>query len=325
MKIGVIGCGAYSLAISLMLNKNNSDITIWSESEEKIRIINKKGQIDSILPDIKIPQNLKFTTDLETCVKDKEIIFIMVAAQFVSSTISKIEDYLSEDVIICIGTKGIEQDSCKFIDKIVLSMIKCKNLAVISGPTFAIDIAKGEPAALSLASHSKKAIDKITLALATDNLKIRSTDDVIGLEICGSIKNVIAIAAGIIDGLGYGNTTQAFLITEALHDIKSLIKSLDGDKNTILSYAGIGDLLLTCTSTKSRNFSFGRLIGQKFSSQELDAYLVDNTVEGYYTLKSIYKLINTKNIDLEIVNLIYDIIFNKENPEILIEFLISKK
>ncbi len=325
MKIGVIGLGAYSLAISIMLNKNNNDITIWSESDDKINTINKKGQIDSILPDVPIPKTLKFTTDLRETVKDKEIVFIIVAAQYVGNISAQIKNYINEDTIICIGTKGIEQDSCKFIDKVVLKEIKTKNLAVISGPTFAMDLAKGEPAALSLASHSKKALEMIKKALATDNLKIRTTEDIIGLEICGSIKNVIAIAAGIIDGLGYGETTQAFLITESLHDIKSLIKELGGDKNTILSYAGIGDLLLTCTSTKSRNFSFGILLGSKATSKDVERYLVDNTVEGYYTLKSIYKLINDEDIDLEIINLIYDIIFNKENPEILIEFLIAKQ
>ncbi len=325
MKIGVIGCGAYSLAISIMLNKNNNDITIWSEAQDKINIIERKGQIDSILPNVKIPTTLKFTTNLEECVNDKKIIFIIVAAQFVSGIVKQIKPFIKEDTIICIGTKGIEQDSCKFIDRLVLNEIKTKNLAVISGPTFAIDIANEEPAALSLATHSKYAQDAIMNALATDNLKLRPTEDIIGLEVCGSIKNVIAIAAGIVAGLGYKETTQAFLITEALHDIKSLIKDLDGDKNTILSYAGIGDLLLTCTSSKSRNFTFGRLIGKHTPKKELDAYLVDNTVEGYYTLKSIYKLINDEDIDLEIVNLIYDIIFNNENPEILIEFLISKK
>ena len=325
MKIGVIGLGAYSLAISLMLNKNDNDITIWSEAEDKIETIKRKGQIDYILPDIKIPSSLKFTTDLEIATKDKDIIFIIVAAQYVGNISRSIKDYITEDTIICIGTKGIEQDSCKFIDKVVLKEIKTKNLAVISGPTFAIDLAKGEPAAISLASHSKKALETIPKVLATDNLKIRTTEDVIGLEICGSIKNVIAIAAGIIDGLGYGETTQAFLITEALHDIKSLIKELGGEKNTILSYAGIGDLLLTCTSTKSRNFTYGTLLGQKAPYKEIERYLIDNTVEGYYTLKSIYKLINDEDIDLETINLIYDIIFNQENPDILIEFLISKK
>ncbi len=325
MKIGVIGLGAYSLALSIMLNKNNNDITVWSDAEDKINVINKKGKIDYILPDVPIPQTLKFTTDIAQAAEGKEIIFIVVAAQYVGNISAQIKEYINEDTIICIGTKGIEQDSCKFIDKVVLKEIKTKNIAVISGPTFAIDLAKGEPAALSLASHSKKAIEMISQVLATDNLKIRSTEDVIGLEICGSIKNVIAIAAGIVDGLGYGETTQAFLITEALHDIKSLIKDLDGDKNTILSYAGIGDLLLTCTSTKSRNFSFGVLLGKGADKKDIDRYLVDNTVEGYYTLKSIYKLINDEDIDLEIISLIYDIIFNNENPEILIEFLISKK
>lgn len=325
MKIGVVGCGAYSLAISIMLNKNTKDITIWSESEEKANIINKDHQIDSILKNIKIPENIKVTTSLEETVKNKDIIFLIVAAPFMKNTVEKIKDYLSDDSIICIGTKGIEQYSYKFMDELVLDTKLIKNLAVISGPSFAIDLASEEPVALTIASKSSLAIDEIKSVLSCNTLKLRENEDIIGTEICGSIKNVIAIAAGIINGLGYKESTQAFLITEAIHDIKELIKAFNGNANTVLSYAGIGDLLLTCTSTKSRNFSFGRLLGQNISKDEIDNYLKNNTVEGYYTLKSIYELIKNKDIKLDVIDVVYDIVFHNKDPHNLIEFLISKE
>ena len=163
----------------------------------------------------------------------------------------------------------------------------------------------------------------IKKVLENDTLKLRTTNDVIGVELCGSIKNVIAIAAGILEGLGYTESTRSFLITESLHDIKSLIYGLNGNKKTILSFAGVGDLLLTATSTKSRNYSYGILIGQK-KLEEADKFVNNTTVEGYYTLKSIYTLIKRKKIDMPIINLIYQIIINKKAPEKLVEFLIKK-
>ena len=153
------------------------------------------------------------------------------------------------------------------------------------------------------------------------NIKLRETRDVIGIEICGSIKNVIAIASGILNGLGYPESTEAMFITESLHDIKNLIKALGGSKKTILSYAGFGDLLLTCTSYKSRNFTFGHIIGKR---EDKEDYIKNNTIEGLYTLKSIYKLIKNKNVDMPIIDLIYDIVFKDKDPKYLSNFLLEK-
>jgi len=142
------------------------------------------------------------------------------------------------------------------------------------------------------------------------NIKLRDTNDLVGVELCGSIKNVIAVAAGILDGLGYLESTRSFLITESLHDIKELIKGLGGNKKTILSFAGVGDLLLTATSTKSRNYSYGVILG-KGNFKEAKEYLENTTVEGYYTLKSIYTLLRRKKIKMPVIDIIYNI-RNKE-------------
>jgi glycerol-3-phosphate dehydrogenase (NAD(P)+) len=195
----------------------------------------------------------------------------------------------------------------------------------MSGPSFAIDMAKNNPVGLSLASHSKKAIKAIKDVLENDTLKLRETTDLIGVQICGSVKNIIAVAAGMLDGLGYPESTQSFLITEALNDIKNLIGALGGNPKTITSFAGVGDLLLTCTSTKSRNFTFGRVIGLGATKEEKESHLKQNTVEGYYTLKSIYKLIKNKKIKMPIIDLIYKIVMNDEDPKLLISFLVNKK
>ena len=156
-------------------------------------------------------------------------------------------------------------------------------------------------------------------------VKLRPTDDIVGTELCGAIKNVIAIASGMITGMGYPDSTSAMLITESLHDIKNLINALGGNKMTILSFAGFEDLLLTCTSIKSRNYTLGKLIGEGKSAKDIEDYINNNTIEGLYTLKSIRKLLNNKNIEMPIIDLIYDIIINKKEPSNLAKFLIEKE
>ena len=161
--------------------------------------------------------------------------------------------------------------------------------------------------------------------MANDYVKLRHTRDIIGTEICGSIKNVIAIASGMLDGMGYPISTSTMFITESLHDIKALIKALGGNKKTILSFAGFGDILLTCTSTKSRNYTLGKLIGEGKSKEKINNYIENTTIEGLYTLHSIKKLLRNKKIKMPIINLIYDIIVNEKEPSNLTKFLIEKE
>ncbi|MBQ2407852.1 MAG: NAD(P)-dependent glycerol-3-phosphate dehydrogenase [Bacilli bacterium] len=325
MKVTILGSGAYGIALALMFNKNNCDITIWERFEDKAKDIIKHRENKQVLPGVKIPDNIKITTDLEDSIVGSELIVIAIPAGFVDEVTLKIKDIVSKEQHICIASKGIEQDTCLFVDDVVRKYIKSKKIAVISGPSFAVDIAKYVPIGLTIASKCKKTIKVVKKGLENDTLKLRETDDMIGTEICGSIKNVMAIASGMLDGMGLPESTQAMFITESLHDIKELIKALGGDGKTVLSFAGFGDLLLTCTSTKSRNFTFGKILGEKRPKNEIDNYIANTTIEGLYTLKSIHKLIKNKKVDIPIVDLVYDIVFNNEDPEELKKFLIKKQ
>lgn len=325
MKVTILGSGAYGIALALMFNKNNCDITIWERFEDKAKDIIKHRENKQVLPGVKIPDNIKITSDLEDSIIGSELIVIAIPAGFVDEVTLKIKDIVSKEQHICIASKGIEQDTCLFVDDVVRKYIKSKKIAVISGPSFAVDIAKYVPIGLTIASKCKKTIKVVKKGLENDTLKLRETDDMIGTEICGSIKNVMAIASGMLDGMGLPESTQAMFITESLHDIKELIKALGGDGKTVLSFAGFGDLLLTCTSTKSRNFTFGKIIGEKRPKNEIDNYIANTTIEGLYTLKSIHKLIKNKKVDIPIVDLVYDIVFNNEEPEELKKFLIKKQ
>ena len=322
MNVTVIGTGVFGYAIAKMLHKNGNNITMWAHNQEEVNLL-QKGKKE-IIPGEKIPKDIKFTNNYEEALKDTQIIFIMVAAQYVGEVAANIKPYINDKMHFCIGSKGIEQGSCKFVHQVFNDHIKTKYVSVISGPSFAIDVVNNEPIGFAIASKSFKTKNMIKKVLASDTIKLRSSSDIIGIEICGSIKNIIAVASGILNGLGYKESTRSFLIVESMHDIKELINGLGGKKKTILSFAGIGDLLLTCTSEKSRNYSYGILIGQG-KKEAAEKYLEMNTVEGYYTLKSIYTLLRRKKIKMPVIDLIYKIIMKDANPNLLVDFLIKKK
>ena len=325
MKIGIIGTGAYGLSLAIAFSENNCDITMWTKNDKEYEKLKNDRKNEKKLPGIIMPKDIKYTTNMGVAVKDKQIIVIAVPATFVDDVSKELNKYITKDQHICIATKGIENDTCLFIEDVIRKYIKTTKIAVISGPSFAVDLARKVPIGLALGSKNRTTKALIKKAISNSYLKVRPTNDVLGIEICGSIKNVMAIAAGMLDGMGLPESTQAMFITESLHDIKELIRGLGGRGKTILTYAGFGDLLLTCTSVKSRNFSFGRLIGSNAPREEIEEYIKNTTIEGLYTLKSIHKLVNKKRVEIPIIDLIYNIVFNNYDPSNLVTFLVEKK
>lgn len=323
MRVTVLGTGAYGLALANMLNQNNNEIILWSKFKEEITYLQKENKA-KVLPNIKLTSNFKYTFNMEEAINKSKLIIIAVPAGAVNEVSKQLAKYYKKDMHICIASKGIEQNSCLFVSSVVEKYIKTKKLAVISGGTFAIDMFNNCPLGLSLATRNKNTSLIVKEALENKYLKLRTTNDIIGIEICGSIKNVIAIASGMLSGLGYPDSTSCMFITESLNDIKNLIKALGGNKKTILSFAGFGDLLLTCTSTKSRNYTLGKMIGERKPKEEIDNYINNTTIEGLYTLKSIYKLLRRKKVKMPIIDLIYNIIFKETDPDKLASFLITK-
>jgi glycerol-3-phosphate dehydrogenase (NAD(P)+) len=320
MKVTILGTGAYGLALSKILVQNKNEVTMWTtfESEKNELLETKKSPK---LKDFKLDDSVVITTDLEESIKNSKLIVIAIPTAFVTDVCKKLKTYIKPNQHICIASKGIEQDTCLFIHDMIKKQIKTKYIGAISGPSFAVDLVKCVPVGLAVASKSKRTLNIIREAFVNNHLKLIPTNDIIGIEVCGAVKNIIAIASGMIDGMGYPISTQALLITHSLHDIKAIIHALGGSKKTILSFAGFGDILLTCTSEKSRNYSFGKLIGSKATKEEIEEYKNSITVEGLYTLKSIHKLINNKKIDIPTINIIYDIVFKDEKIDKLIEYL----
>jgi Glycerol-3-phosphate dehydrogenase len=323
MKIGVFGTGAYGISLAMILKENNHSVKMWTKYKEEAKYLSQK-RVSPNLKNIIIDEDIEIDTNFKKTVKGMDLILIAVPAGVVDDVSKKLKKHLKKKQHICIASKGIEQDTCLFVYDVLKQHIDTDQIGVISGPTFAIDVAAKVPVGLSLGTTNEDTAKIIKEALQNDHVKLRTTTDILGIEICGSIKNVIAIANGMLDGMGLPISTQAMMITESLNDIKELIDTLGGKKTTILSFAGFGDLLLTCTSVKSRNFTFGQLLGKKVTEEELKRYMETTTIEGLYTLKSIHQLLRNKEVNMPIIDLIYDIIYNDKAPEDLITFLIEK-
>ena len=322
MKVGVLGAGAFGLALSHILVKNKVTVEMWTHNEEEVNVLDIK-RISKKLDGYKIPKEIKFSTNLEETVSGKDLIVMAIPAFAFEDVTKQLSKYIKKNQPVLIATKGIQQNTCLFLNDVFAKYLK-NSVAVISGPTFAVDMIKDAPIGFSMATKSHKTEMVIRKCFENSTTKFRRTRDITGIEICGSIKNVMAIASGMLEGMGVTDSTRALFLTESMNDIKELIDALGGKKKSILSFAGFGDILMTCTSKSARNFSFGYLIGSGASKKEIDKYLENTTVEGMYTLKSIHKLVRRKKVKMPIINLIHDIIEGKKDKEEMLRFLIQK-
>lgn len=323
MKISILGAGAFGLALASIFSENNNEVSVWSRFEEEVNYL-KNYNTNEKIKNIKLDTNINYSSNLKETVEDSEIVVIAIPAQFLDNLVKQLKNIIKKQYIL-IASKGIENDTFSFLEEVVRRQINTKKIAVISGPTFAVDIAKKYPVGFSLASRSWTTREVIKKTLVNYHVKVRPSRDVVGVEVCGAIKNVISIASGMIEGMNYPESTKAMFITESLHDLKNLIKALGGNKKTILTFAGFGDLLMTATSTKSRNFTFGKMLGENKSKEEIEKYRKETTIEGLYTLESIYKLIKKKKVYMPIIDLIKDIVDGKKEAKCLIDLLTSDR
>ncbi len=319
MKVCILGAGSYGLALALAFYKNNNDVTVWTKVEsEKEEIINYRENRKA-LPGVSIPEEIKITTNLND---NYELIVIAIPINYFRSVCEEIKNSINSDTILCIASKGIEKDTNLFPHKVLNSIIETNNIAILSGPTFAIDLAKNSPSGLVCASTSINIYKSIKNCLESNTLKITYTNDLIGTEICGSIKNVMAILSGLLEGIKITETTKALFLTEALNETSNFIETMNGNKETSYTLAGLGDLILTCTSKKSRNYTLGTLIATENKSN-IDNYILNNTVEGYYTLIAINEIIKKKEISLPLVELLYKILFEGLDKKEIFNLLIK--
>lgn len=321
MNVTIIGTGAFGIALSKMFLKNNCNIIMWTKNEVEFQKLEKNRRNEKVLPDFYIDKRIKFTLSMADAIKDAEIIVIAIPVQFIKEVILKIKEYFNKNQHICIASKGITDTNQVLPHKMVRKILHTKNVSVISGPTFAIDMVSDALMGLVVAGKNTKTNMVIKKALANDSLVVDTSNDIDGIELCGAIKNIMAIGCGIIDGMNYPESTRCMLFTKCFQEMMNLIYGLGGHKASALTYAGIGDLLLTCTSYKSRNYTYGKLLGQDKSKKEISEYVNKTTIEGRYTLKILYEMLKKKKIKFQIISTLYSIVYKDNSPTLLINYL----
>lgn len=320
MNITILGAGAYGLALSNMFIKNNCKVTIWTAVESEYKMIKKYNCNRLALPGYTLDKSINITTNMKEALTNAKLIVIAIPIKFLRNTLMEVKKYY-KNTHICITSKGIEQNSCMFSYDIVKKILKTSKVGIISGGTFAVDMIQNVPMGLTVASKNMQTNRIIKKCLENDLLKVDVSSDILGTQFWGSIKNVMAIGCGIIDGMKYPESSKSLFFTKCFKDITDLVYDFGGNKSTATTYAGIGDLYLTCNSVKSRNYTFGKMIGEKINNDYLNEYVESTTVEGYYTLKSFYKLIHKKKKKSKIIDILYSIVYNNGDLNQLDEFL----
>lgn len=319
MNILILGAGAYGLALAnILIDKNK--VTVYSVIEKEINSLTQTYKNEKLFPNIELSKKINFTNDIDTAVKNINLIIIAIPTNYIEDTIKLLKNKISNNINICIASKGINDDTNKFAYDIVENILKTKNISILSGPSFAIDTIKKETIILTLAGNNLNEVKDI---FPSDYIKIETTNDIIGVELSGTLKNIFAIACGILEGINASESTKASFLTNVINETKNLIVEFGGNQDTIFCSSGIGDIILTCSSKKSRNFTLGYLIGQNTDKNKIDEYLNKTTVEGLDALLSIKKLLVEQNINNELINLIHDIVNNHTEPSSLLKYIVK--
>ncbi|MGN0438003.1 MAG: NAD(P)H-dependent glycerol-3-phosphate dehydrogenase [Lachnospiraceae bacterium] len=306
--ICILGAGSWGTALSILLCKNGHQVTVWSIDPEEILMLKGYREHRDKLPGVMIPSAIDFTTDLELALKDKELVVCAVPSPFVRSTMKNASPFIKEGTIVVDVAKGIEDHTYKTMTEIIAEECPQCRTAILSGPSHAEEVGRGIPTTIVSGSKSKEVAEIVQDTFMNDVFRVYTSPDVIGIELGGSVKNVIALAAGVVDGLGYGDNTKAALITRGVSELSRLVTAMGGHIETVAGLSGIGDLIVTCTSKHSRNRNAGFLIGQGKTYQEaMDE--VKMVVEGVYSAKAAYELSKKYNVSMPIVEAVNDVLF----------------
>ena len=267
-KIGMIGAGSWGIALSVLLHNNGHDITVWSALKEEIEMLTREHEHKEKLPGVKLAEEIVFTTVLAEAVRDKDILVLAVPSSFTRATAHNMKDLVAEGQIVVNVAKGIEESSLMTLSQVIEDEIPQADVAVLSGPSHAEEVGKCIPTTIVVGAKTKKTAEYIQSVFMSDVFRVYTSPDVLGIELGAALKNVVALAAGIADGLGYGDNTKAALITRGITEIGRLGMEMGGKFETFCGLSGIGDLIVTCASMHSRNRRAGILIGQGKTMEE---------------------------------------------------------
>ncbi|MFH1459240.1 MAG: NAD(P)H-dependent glycerol-3-phosphate dehydrogenase [Candidatus Omnitrophota bacterium] len=327
MKISVIGDGGWGTALAILLAKNKQKVRLWGAFGDYVKMLNKKRENIKFLPGVKIPKSIEISADLAYVCIDAELIILAVPSQFMRIILKKISDYTTADMKFLSVAKGIEYKTLQCMSDVIYEEISRKirqenqsgkkrkevNLAVLSGPNIAYEVARNIPSACVCASNNKKLAQAVQNILISPTFRVYTSNDVLGVELAGALKNIIAIACGISDGLGFGANTKAALLTRGLNEISSLGIAMGAKYKTFSGLSGIGDLVTTCFSLKSRNRWLGEQLGKgKTLINALKG--TEMVMEGVITTKTALKLADKYSVTMPITYEVSRVLFHKKNP-----------
>ena len=307
-KISVLGAGSWGTALALLLSNNGHEVTLWSVIEQEVEMLKDKREHESKLPGVKLPEEMEITTDLEGCLKDPDVAVLAVPSPFTRSTSHSMAPYVRKGQKIVNVAKGIEEGTFMTLSEIIEQEIPQADVAVLSGPSHAEEVGRGLPTTVCVSARTQETAEYLQGIFMNPVFRVYTTPDILGVELGGSLKNVIALAAGTADGLGYGDNTKAALITRGMAEIARLGVAMGARLETLYGLSGIGDLIVACASVHSRNRKAGYLMGKGYTMKEaMDE--VKMVVEGVYSAKAAKGLSEKYQVEMPIINEVNKVLF----------------
>ncbi len=323
--VGIIGAGSWGIALAVLLHNNGHQVTVWSILKDEIEMLNREREYKDKLPGVKLPEQMQFTADLKAAVADKDLLVLAVPSPFTRSTAKMLKDVVKEGQIIVNVAKGIEEATLMTLSEIVEEEVPQAEVAVLSGPSHAEEVGRSIPTTIVVGAKQKKTAEYIQNIFMSDVFRVYISPDILGIELGAALKNVVALAAGIADGLGYGDNTKAALITRGIAEISRLGVAMGGKQETFSGLSGMGDLIVTCASMHSRNRRAGILIGKGYTMDEAMKE-VKMVVEGVYSAKAAMGLAKKYQVQLPIIEQVNKVLFeNKPAAEGVKELMLRDK
>lgn len=308
-KIGMIGAGSWGIALSVLLANNGHEVLVWSIIEDEIKMLKEHHEHKDKLPGVILSDRITYTNDLKEAVTDKDVLVLAVPSPFTRSTAHSMKELVKDGQIIVNVAKGIEETTLMTLSQIIEEEISQADVAVLSGPSHAEEVGRGIPTTIVVGAKTKKTAEILQDIFMSDVFRVYISPDVLGIELGAALKNVVALAAGIADGLGYGDNTKAALITRGITEIARLGTAMGGKFETFCGLSGIGDLIVTCASMHSRNRRAGILIGQgKTMKEAMDE--VKMVVEGVYSAKAALGLAKKYQVQIPIIEQVNEVLFD---------------
>ena len=324
-KVSVIGAGSWGTALSILLHSNGHEVALWSIMEAEVAMLNEQHEHKDKLPGVKLPEDMHITTDLESSIKGAELMVLAVPSPFTRSTARSMAPFVEDGQIIVNVAKGIEESTLMTLSEIVEQEIPNCRAAVLSGPSHAEEVGRGLPTTVVAGAHNRETAEFIQNIFMNQVFRVYTSPDMLGIELGGALKNVIALAAGIADGLGYGDNTKAALITRGIAEMSRIGLAMGGRIESFSGLSGIGDLIVTCASVHSRNRKAGYLMGQgKTMKEAMDE--VKMVVEGVYSAKAAMGLAVKYGVEIPIIEQVNAVLFeDKPAREAVNELMLRDK